>query len=145
MSFVRLECPWPLIEPKRGVFDWRRADYIFRAARRHGVKILPLLLYTPSWAGVGDTQFGSSLQLNQNAPNPFQRSTTIGFRIGVAAHVTIRLFDLAGRQVLTILDEDRPAGAQSVWVDGTRAPPGLYYYQLTVGGHTRARKLLLVR
>src|SRR6266566_4395977 len=51
VSFVRLEFPWPLIEPQRGVFDWRRADYIVRDARRRRVKLVPLLLYTPSWAG----------------------------------------------------------------------------------------------
>ena len=51
VSFLRLEFPWPLIEPRRGAFDWRRSDYIVRAARRYRVKLLPLLLYTPSWAG----------------------------------------------------------------------------------------------
>lgn len=48
---LRLEFPWPLIEPRRGRYDWRRADYIVRRARRHGLIVQPVLVYTPSWAG----------------------------------------------------------------------------------------------
>ena len=46
---LRLEFPWPLIEPRRHVFDWRRADYIVKRARRYRVALLPILLYTPGW------------------------------------------------------------------------------------------------
>lgn len=51
VSYLRLEFPRPLIEPRKGVFDWRRADYIVNRAHKYGVKLLPLLLYTPSWDG----------------------------------------------------------------------------------------------
>jgi len=47
---LRLEFPWPLIEPRRGRYDWRRADYIVRKARFHGLIIQPVLVYTPGWA-----------------------------------------------------------------------------------------------
>ena len=100
--------------------------------------------YTPSWLGVDDLAPGV-LQLSQNAPNPFQSTTTIDFRTGAAARVTIRLFDLAGRQVMTLLSENRPAGRHSVVVDGSKLRTGLYYYQLSVGGQVRYRKLLLLR
>jgi len=48
---LRLEFPWPLIEPRRGRYDWRRADYILAMARRHGLIVQPILVYTPSWTG----------------------------------------------------------------------------------------------
>jgi len=51
VPLLRLEFPRPLIEPRRGRYDWRRADYIVRRARQSHVKLLPLLLYTPSWDG----------------------------------------------------------------------------------------------
>ncbi len=54
-SQLRLEFPWPLIEPRRGVFDWRRADYIVKKARRYRVRLLPILLYTPRWDAPGGT------------------------------------------------------------------------------------------
>ena len=47
---LRVEFPWPLIEPAPGVYDWRRADYIVRAARRRHVPLQPILIYTPAWA-----------------------------------------------------------------------------------------------
>ena len=52
---VRLEFPWPLIEPTRGGFDWTRADAIVSAARSHGVVLQPVLVYTPSWAAASAT------------------------------------------------------------------------------------------
>ncbi|MGH7876967.1 MAG: glycosyl hydrolase, partial [Candidatus Dormibacteraceae bacterium] len=48
---VRLEIPWFLVEPQRGVYDWSRVDTIFSAAQARGVQIQPILVYTPAWAG----------------------------------------------------------------------------------------------
>ena len=61
-SMVRLEIPWPLIETSRGVFDWSRADAIFAASESVGEPILPVLMWTPQWAGGGAA-------LNQPATN----------------------------------------------------------------------------
>jgi len=47
---IRVEFPWPLIEPERGRYDWRRADYIVQAARRRRLPVQPVLIYTPHWA-----------------------------------------------------------------------------------------------
>jgi hypothetical protein len=47
---LRLEFPWPLLEPQRGVFDWRRSDYIVRKASRYRIAVQPVLVYSPSWA-----------------------------------------------------------------------------------------------
>jgi aryl-phospho-beta-D-glucosidase BglC (GH1 family) len=52
-AWVRLEIPWPVIETSRGVFDWSRADALFAAARSVGEPILPVLMWTPQWAGGG--------------------------------------------------------------------------------------------
>jgi hypothetical protein len=50
---IRLEIPWPVVETSRGVFDWTRADAIFSAASSAGITILPVLMWTPQWAGGG--------------------------------------------------------------------------------------------
>lgn len=52
-GLLRLEFPWPLIEPQRGVFDWRRSDYIVRQVDRQGLALLPVLVYSPPWAATG--------------------------------------------------------------------------------------------
>ena len=51
VRLLRLEFPRPLIEPQANVYDWRRSDYIVRRARHYHVRLLPLLLYTPTWDG----------------------------------------------------------------------------------------------
>jgi hypothetical protein len=53
VKMLRLEFPWPLLEPRRGVFDWRRSDYIVRKASRYRVKVQPVLVYSPAWAARG--------------------------------------------------------------------------------------------
>lgn len=55
VAVLRLEFPWPLLEPRRGRYDWRRSDYIVRSARRHRVRLQPVLVYTPGWAGPSRT------------------------------------------------------------------------------------------
>lgn len=53
VAVVRVEFPWPLIEPQRGVFDWSRADAIVLAAGSHNVQLQPILVYTPAWSDSG--------------------------------------------------------------------------------------------
>ena len=53
VAVVRVEFPWPLIEPQRGVFDWSRADAIVLAAGSHNVQLQPVLVYTPAWTDSG--------------------------------------------------------------------------------------------
>lgn len=50
VKLVRLEVPWPLLEPRPGRYDWRRSDAVVNLARRRGIELLPVLVYTPSWA-----------------------------------------------------------------------------------------------
>jgi hypothetical protein len=50
VTILRLEFPWALLEPRRGAYDWRRSDHIVRLARRHKVRLLPVIVYTPAWA-----------------------------------------------------------------------------------------------
>lgn len=50
---VRVEFPWALLEPRRGRYAWGRADYIVRAARRLGLEVQPVLVYSPGWAAPG--------------------------------------------------------------------------------------------
>lgn len=53
VTIVRVEFPWPLIEPQRGAFDWSRADAIVLAAGSHNIQLQPILVYTPAWSDSG--------------------------------------------------------------------------------------------
>ena len=100
--------------------------------------------YTPTFIGV-EASRGAWFRLGQNAPNPAVEHATIAFSTPVAGHVSLRLFDLSGRVVQTLLDGAMPAGTHSVLLDGSRLPAGAYFYQVRAAGHVATRKLLLVR
>jgi polysaccharide biosynthesis protein PslG len=50
IRLIRLEFPWPLLEPRRKQFDWRRADYIVERAKAVGIEVVPIIVFTPGWA-----------------------------------------------------------------------------------------------
>ncbi len=89
-------------------------------------------------------------ELLQNYPNPFNPSTTIGFRISDAGIVTLKIYDISGRLVKTLLNENRNAGNYSVTWDGTnqsgvKVGSGIYLYKLTAGNFQQVKKMMLIK
>lgn len=92
----------------------------------------------------------SSFALQQNYPNPFNPSTTIRYSVPAKGQVRLRIFDLAGRVVATLVDQDQPAGIYSVdWHGaadgGVPASSGVYFYRLEGAGYQIAQKMVLLR
>jgi hypothetical protein len=88
--------------------------------------------------------------LQPNVPNPFNPSTTVRFELPWASHVQLHIYDALGRRVATLLDEERPAGAQSVrWLGvderGVSVASGVYLLELRTDGERLRRKMALVR
>jgi hypothetical protein len=83
--------------------------------------------------------------LGQNYPNPFNPRTTIPFALPEASAVTLRLFDLSGRQVTTLIDETLPAGEHRVTLQPDDLASGVYFYRLDAGTFRKVRRLTLVR
>ncbi len=88
--------------------------------------------------------------LRGNHPNPFNPATTIAFDVPRPGHVTLRIYDLSGRLVRTLVDEALPAAAHSRLWDGTdgtgrRVASGAYYYQLSADGFTQSRKMMMIK
>ena len=105
----------------------------------------PVADYTPTSVGAGGAGTTTSVRLGQNTPNPAVERATIAFSVPVAGRVSLRLFDLAGRIVQTLVDREMPAGSHSVPVDVSRLRAGAYFYQLRARGGMAGRKLLIVR
>ena len=79
-------------------------------------------------------------------PNPFRATSTVRFELAAAASATVRVFDVLGREVARPLDRAlRPAGSQSVVVEGTGLPAGVYVVRVEAGGASVSRTLTLVR
>jgi len=83
--------------------------------------------------------------LMQNYPNPFNPSTTIDYQIADRGHVTLKVFDVLGREVATLVDETQEPGGKSVGWNASDVTSGLYFYQLRTGSFVGTRKMLLVK
>ena len=97
--------------------------------------------------GVSETQgsLPSGFALEQNYPNPFNPSTTIQYSLAVRSNVTLRVFDVLGQHVATLVNQVQEAGPASVRFDAAGLASGVYLYQLRAGNFTRTNKLLLMR
>jgi hypothetical protein len=84
-------------------------------------------------------------QLYSNYPNPFNPSTIIGFELLQAGRVTLRVFDVQGREVATIVEGTLPAGFHTRTFDGSGLASGMYFYRLIAGSFIQTRKMLLLR
>ncbi|HEX9080473.1 MAG TPA: CHRD domain-containing protein [Desulfuromonadaceae bacterium] len=88
----------------------------------------------------------ASFSLAQNYPNPFNPTTAIQFSLNSATHVTLRVYNLLGQEVATLVDEVRPAGVYRATFDAHALSSGVYFYRLTTGaGQAEARKMVLVK
>lgn len=83
--------------------------------------------------------------LEQNYPNPFNPSTMIKYQIPQSGHVLMRIFDVMGREVKTLLDQEMEAGYHQITFDASQLATGVYFCQLRSRGFLQTKKLLLVR
>ena len=84
-------------------------------------------------------------QLLQNYPNPFNPTTNFEFRIANVGFVTLKVFDMLGREVTSLLNEQREAGSYTVRWDASGVPSGVYFYRLTVGDFSETKSMILLR
>ena len=102
--------------------------------------------YTPPWLGLDPTVTSDAVRLGAIAPNPCSGgSAALTFALAHESDARVALLDLAGRQVCTVLDGRRAAGAQRVNLDVAGLQPGVYFVQLRAAGVSRARALWIVR
>ncbi|MGB2959868.1 MAG: CHRD domain-containing protein [Bacteroidota bacterium] len=88
----------------------------------------------------------SAFTLEQNYPNPFNPSTTIRFQLPEAGHAVLRIYNLMGQEVATLLDGVREAGSYVVDFDARGLASGAYFYRLTAnGGAVQTRRMILVK
>lgn len=95
----------------------------------------------------GDEAEVLSYKLSQNYPNPFNPTTSIKFtlptnHIGV---VTLKVYDISGKEVATLLNQSMNAGDHSVTFDASRLSSGAYFYKITAGAYTDVKKMMLVK
>lgn len=91
----------------------------------------------------------SDFYLYQNYPNPFNPKTVIGYQLPVTGYVTLKVYDMLGREVVTLVNEYKVAGKHSVEFNAASAggglPSGVYFYRIQAGELTETKKLLLLK
>jgi len=83
--------------------------------------------------------------LFQNYPNPFNPTTIINYDVPRAVQVKLSVFDVLGREVVTLVDAYQPAGRHSVAFDAGNAPTGAYLYRISAGSFNAVRKCVVVK
>ncbi|MCX7878523.1 MAG: PQQ-dependent sugar dehydrogenase [Ignavibacteria bacterium] len=83
--------------------------------------------------------------LHQNYPNPFNPSTKIGFTLPVNSHVKISVYDLNGREMEVLINDEKSAGNYTVEWDAANYASGVYFYKMVAGRYTDSRKMVLMK
>jgi ligand-binding sensor domain-containing protein len=87
----------------------------------------------------------SSFSLFQNYPNPFNPTTVINYQLSVNSEVTLKIYDVLGRLVNTLIEERQTAGARSVAFNASNLSSGIYFYRLAAGSYVETKKMILIK
>jgi len=87
----------------------------------------------------------NDFRLSQNYPNPFNPSTTIDFQLPKESFVTLKVYNILGVEIATLINEQKPAGVHKIKFDASVLPSGLYIYKISTGNFEQTRKMLLLK
>jgi hypothetical protein len=87
----------------------------------------------------------NNFRLLQNFPNPFNPSTTIKYEIPELNYASLKIYDVLGNEIVTLVNEEKPAGKYQIEFDAAEFASGFYFYQLIAGKFTATKKMLLLK
>jgi hypothetical protein len=94
----------------------------------------------------GESQnFVRQFELGQNYPNPFNPSTKISWQSAVGSQQIIKVYDVLGNEIITLVDEYKPAGTYEIIFNAEGFTSGVYFYRLQAGTFIETRKMVLLR
>ncbi len=83
--------------------------------------------------------------LNQNFPNPFNPSTDISFGIPKASVITLKIYDVSGKEIMTLADGYFDTGIYNISFDGSNLSSGVYFYEMVAGDFSETKKMELIK
>jgi hypothetical protein len=140
----------PMPAPRHGIGAATIADTIFviggGPVQGFGVSnVNSGFTISPSTGVEKERNLPRDFVLYQNYPNPFNAGTTIRFYLSKRSEVSLKIHDLLGREIITLVDDTLAAGMQSVRWTAADLPSGEYLCRLTVDGISQIRKLVLIK
>jgi hypothetical protein len=128
----------------------KQSDYLFKIAAKNNNQIVALspdykIHVTTGFSS--DSEIAREVDLDQNYPNPFNPSTLITYHIEKQRHVVLKVYDLLGKEVATLVDEYKQAGTHDVIfsISDAKLPSGVYLYTLQAGNIFKSKKMILVK
>ena len=91
------------------------------------------------------TVIPTEFSLSQNYPNPFNPVTNLEFGISDLEFVSLKVYDITGKEVMTLVNETKPAGRYLVKFDGSNLGSGVYFYKISAGSFTAVKRMLLIK
>lgn len=95
--------------------------------------------------GVQNNNSINKYELNQNYPNPFNPVTKIKYQIAKTSDVSLKIYDISGREVQTLVNDNVSAGTHEAIFDGTKLSSGTYFYRIQTGEFTETKKMMLIK
>lgn len=99
----------------------------------------------PPIIGVQEDEKNYSYKIEQNYPNPFNPATTIKYQIPEQSYVTIKVYDILGNEVQTLVHDEKSAGSYEVTFDASAFSSGIYFYKLKAGNFFETKKMILLK
>jgi len=100
---------------------------------------------TPIVTSVTGSELSETFSLKQNYPNPFNPGTKIIYQLKTKSNVTLKVFDVLGREVASLVNENQSAGKYEVQFNGNNLPSGIYFYKFITDGFTDIKKMILIK
>jgi len=133
----------PVWEDYKTALIWFRGTYY--TAQNINAQIVGIITDEANTSNSMDINIATGFELKQNYPNPFNPSTIISFSIPTSEFVTLKIFDVLGSEVVTLVNEEKPAGNYEVKFDGSGLSSGIYFYTLQAGKFVETKKLILMK
>jgi len=92
-----------------------------------------------------ENEIPSKFSLSQNYPNPFNPTTTIKYKIPEVSFVILKVYDVLGNEIITLVNEQKPLGNYKVEFNATTLPSGIYFYKLQAGNFVETKKMILMK
>ena len=92
-----------------------------------------------------NSQVSSVFELSQNYPNPFNPATLISWQLAVGSEVELKVFNLLGQEVQTLVNEEQPAGFHSIFWNAEGVASGIYFYTIQAENYRAVKKKVLMK
>jgi len=102
-------------------------------------------IYSPATAVDEKLVYSGSYKLSQNYPNPFNPVTTIKYQMPELNFVTIKVYDVLGNEIVTLVNEEKQTGFHEIEFNLDKSTSGIYFYRLQAGSFVETKKMVLMK